>query len=260
MFDKVWGNGWRLGWAGVLAAALLAGCANAPQSRVQQDDLLNRATIHTELGQGYYEHGEVAVALKELDEAIRVDPAYAPAYNMRALVYMHLGQEAQARADFSRALALTPKDAALNNDYGWFLCQHGSPGASIKYFMTAIADPLYATPDKAYVNAGLCALKANDAGRAEQYFTDALERQPDNPQALYHLADLAFRAGRFARASALAHKLLTVSAPTAENLWLAIRIAHAAGDRDTEASAAMLLRSRFAQSPQAQALARGNYQ
>ena len=41
-----------------------------------------RAQLHTELAAGYYERGQMEVALEELNLAIKIDPTYAQAYNI----------------------------------------------------------------------------------------------------------------------------------------------------------------------------------
>jgi type IV pilus assembly protein PilF len=51
-----------------------------------------RARIRTELASGYFEQGQTAVALDEIKQAVAADPSYAPAYNLRGLTYMRLGE------------------------------------------------------------------------------------------------------------------------------------------------------------------------
>ena len=50
-------------------------------------DPRSRAKLHTELGTLYFQDGNVPVAMEELTIAIYIDPTYAPAYGMRALVH-----------------------------------------------------------------------------------------------------------------------------------------------------------------------------
>ena len=46
-----------------------------------------RARVHTELAAGYFELGNMAVALEEVKEALRADANYGPAYNVAGLIY-----------------------------------------------------------------------------------------------------------------------------------------------------------------------------
>ena len=58
---------------------------------------------------GYYERGQMDVALEELNTAVKLDPNYAPAYNIYGLVYAMLGEDRKAEQNFERALQLAPE-------------------------------------------------------------------------------------------------------------------------------------------------------
>ena len=49
---------------------------------------------------------------------------------------------------------------------------------SIVQFSDAVKDPLYGTPEMAYLNAGICSLKKKDEKNAEVYLQKALQIQP----------------------------------------------------------------------------------
>ena len=109
-------------------------------------DPRNRAKLHTELASLYYSNGNLGVALEELRNATAADANYAPAHGMFGLVYMQLKENQRAEENFERALRLAPNDADINHNYGWFLCQTAREPESIKYFLHALRNPLYATP------------------------------------------------------------------------------------------------------------------
>ncbi|MGP1678745.1 MAG: tetratricopeptide repeat protein, partial [Burkholderiales bacterium] len=137
--------------AAFFACGALTGCAQAPLSSATQantvetgtrtgevDDPRNRARIHTELASAYFERGSMGIALEELRTAISADPNYAPAYNVLGLVHMDLRENDVAQRHFERALALSPNDPDVNNNYGWFLCHTGREEQSIAYFLAAL--------------------------------------------------------------------------------------------------------------------------
>ena len=107
-----------------------------------------RAQLHTDLGAAYFGRGQLGVALEELNTALKADSHYAPTYNLLGLVYMELREDDKAEDNFRRSLSLDSADSDANNNYGWFLCQHGKIDDAIRHFMTALKNPLYATPDK----------------------------------------------------------------------------------------------------------------
>ena len=67
-------------------------------------------------GIAYYELGEYQQAIKDFNQAIRLDPKFAEAYNNRGSAYYGKGQYDEAIADYTKAIELNPKyDKAYNN-------------------------------------------------------------------------------------------------------------------------------------------------
>ena len=259
--------------AGLVAAALLAlvaGCATRPtESSPSVDtgvivgevgDPRNRARIHTELAAAYYSRGSMAVALEELRTAAAADPTYAATYSMFGLVYMELRETKLAQQNFEHGLQLSPNDPDINHNYGWFLCQTGHETESIRYFLRAIGNPLYPTPWRSYTAAGVCSLRKDKVSDAEQFFERALRLQPDEPMALLQMGEIRYREGKMNEARKFVSRFNSVVSPTAESLWLALRVARKLGERVAEAKLASQLRRRFPGSSESQALQRGDYE
>lgn len=253
-----------------LIAILLAGCATlgpsgsgaqqAVSAQPAENDQQKRAKVHTELGSLYLLDGRSAVALEEARIALSADSSYAPAYNLLGLTHMVLGETRLAEENFVRALSLAPGDPEINNNFGWFLCQSGRPERSIEYFMKAVKNPLYPTPTKPYTNAGICSIRLKNDKAAEDYLLAGLQLGATNTQALYWLADIAYRQGRYSEARHWTTDIEKMIEPTAEVIWLALKIERKLGDRETEARHALQLRRRFPGSPEHRLLIQGNYE
>jgi type IV pilus assembly protein PilF len=213
-----------------------------------------RAKVHTELGELYYERAQLGVALDELRKALLAEPDYAPAYSVRGLVHMALREDKEAEEDFQHSLRLDSINSEAHNNYGWFLCQRGRERESVKQFLAALKNPLYATPEKAYLNAGVCSRKAGEMKDAEEFLQKALLLQPSMPEAQLGMAELNFANGDYVAAkSNFTHFAQGATANlTAENLWLAVRIERKLGDKNAEDSYALQLRKRFPDSREAQ--------
>ncbi len=248
---------------GVILVALgLAGCASQSGSSGQQITTRSQASakVHTELAASYYERVQLGVAMEELGKALRAEPDYAPAFNVRGLVNMALHEDRQAEEDFQHSLQLDDSDSGTHNNYGWFLCQRGKERDSIKHFMQALKNPLYSTPERSYVNAGVCSKKGGNARDAEEFLQKALKLQPNMPEALFGLADMNFANGDYAGAKSYFMRFEQTSEPsalTAENLWLAVRIERKLRDKNSEESYALQLRKRFPDSRETQLLLHG---
>jgi len=254
----------------LLVPVLLAGCASTggqvepelsqSQSNISDaGDARNRARANTELAALYYERGNLGVALEVLRTATASDASYAPAHGMLGLVYMDLRENQLAHQSFERALRFAPTDPDINHNYGWFLCQTGKEAESTRYFMQAVRNPLYSTPWKSYSAAGQCALQKDNLKEAADYFGRALKLDPDEPNALLKLAIINYRTGEVAETRRLISRYNRITEPTAEALWLGVRLERKAGDRAAESSYANQLRRRFPNSREFQQLQRGEY-
>ena len=248
---------------------LLAGCGVQPfvqtSDRTQSTtsdsdaDARGRARIHTDLAVNYLEIRNLGVALEEAGIAQRTDPSYGPAYNVAGLIYIELKEDRLAEDSFRQALSINARDSDSNNNYGTFLCQRKREADGIKHFLLAISDPLYQYPDRSYVNAGVCARRQGDLAEAENYFRNALKVQPNQIQALYQLADMAYAGGRFGQARGHLVRLIPVSAGSPEILWLMLRTERRLGDGNSVDSLGHQLRTKFPDSTEAASLAAGRF-
>ena len=191
-------------------AALLAGCSifgnsaekvdEAPQTTTQansENPLRYRARVHTELGANYFQRGQMAVALEELNEAIRLDAKYGVAHSILGLVYADLGDLAKADASFLVAINVAPAEGEIRNNYGSYLCRQNRAKEGLEQFDVALRLPLYQTPNIALENAGNCALAASLIRPAEGYFARLVQIQPLNSRGYQGLAAIALKTSRF---------------------------------------------------------------
>lgn len=205
-------------------------------------DALTRAKAHTELASLYFQSGNLIVALEELTLATSIDPNYAPAFGMRGLVLFHIGEFESAEKDFNRALNLNEKDPELNNNYGWYLCQTGKARESIDFFQKAINNPLYQTPEIAHLNAGACYAKLGELDDAEEYVRRVLRFSPDDLRAKFQMAEISYRRGNYSAARTQMTEVVRQTTPSAEMLWLLLRIKRHLGNRAEEESLSAQLR------------------
>ncbi len=163
-------------------AAIVAGCESTSKTPappptpsipkpppMQEAPPAYRAQLHADIAAGFYERGQMKVALEELEEAVKLDPKNAKIYNVYGLVYAVLGEDANAERNFQQAIALGPNDSEIRQNWGWYLCTHGKPRESIPEFEMAIRNPLYKSPDVALTNAGKCSIEYGDNRRGEDY-------------------------------------------------------------------------------------------
>ncbi len=257
---------------GFACAAVLFGCAGGPLSgdlpgQTDSGAIIGevaggreRARIHTELAGAYYQRGNLGVALSEARIAIAADSAYAPAYNVLGLVYGDLREKDLAEDAFERSLRFNPNDPDTNHNDAWFLGENKREEEAIRYFLMAVRHPLYATPQKSYAMAAVCAMRKNNERDAYDYLDRALKLDPNYYPALINFAQLKYRRGELDSARNLVGRYNKVTEPTAESLWLALRIERKLGDSSSVTSYANQLRRRFPGSKEYQELQKGRFE
>ena len=239
------------------ALVALAGCVSqtSVQTRSVQDaslaDARRRAEIRTNLAIEYYQRGNMVVALEETRAAIKIDPAFMPAYNVQGLVYMELREDTMARESFETALRLSPNDPEILNNYGWFLCLRQEHSRAMEFFARVRANPLYATPEKPLLNAGLCARLQGRNAEAEDLLRRAVLIRPDLAGALYNLAEITFEKGNLKESEVYLVRYMRLGEPTLSALVLGVKLARAMGEKAAEDSMSQQLRRRFPDAPQA---------
>ena len=229
----------------ILSSSLfLAACAgnggpkrSADGELATQSDQTNaqkRASINLQLAAGYFQRGENAVALDKIKQALQADSEYAPAYDLRGLIYMQMGENQLAEENFQHALRIDSANGGLNNRHGWFLCNNGRPRESIAYFEAAQKDRNYESVVLAIDNEGMCTEKLGDAAGAEKLFKRAFNADPSNLRVTENLVRYYYQSKNYDQAKFYMGRLIKANVTDAGVLWLGIKIAHKGGDRITE--------------------------
>lgn len=242
----------------LVLAALLAGCATtAPEAqhgRTGMDRVspVRSAEIHTRLGIGYRDRGQLQLAVENLEIALRQDPNHTPAHVVMALLQERVGNTRKAEHHYRQAARLAPTDGATQNAYAVFLCRNGQFNEAQQRFERAFADPFYATPEVAFANAGACARRANRPEQAEVWLRRAVEIDPNFSDALYQLAELYFEQGELLRARAFLQRFEGVADTDAVSLRLGFMIESALDNPPDAERYVRALESAFPNSAEAQ--------
>lgn len=148
----------------LLAASAVVACAG-PSAKQRRG-----AEIHHDLGLEALRGGRAQEALREYDEAIKLDPRFPEAYLGRGLVLEYgFGKLEDAEKDYRKALALRPAYPEAHNNLGQLLARTGRAEQAIPEFDAALADMMYREPYVARCNKGqaLWRLGRKDEGVAE---------------------------------------------------------------------------------------------
>lgn len=244
----------KLALALLILALGLNACGAAPTKGKAGDKARSAAEVHVALGQRYMQQGKLEIALEKLQKALKFDASYVDAHTVIAVLYERINDPRKAAEHYKRAVELAPRNGATNNNYGAFLCRTGKLEEAQQRFAAAVADPFYKTPDIAYTNAGTCLVQADKPDRAEQDFRKALETNPNNGEALFHLAGILFKKNDFLRARAFLQRFDALGVANPDALLLGHGIETSLGNTREANEYARRLRSEFPDSPQLQKL------
>ena len=232
---------------------LLAACASVPHHSESAND--EAAGYNVQLGLGYLQKGDLAVAKEKLERARRQDPHNPEIHGAMALLDQRLGKDKEADKEFRTALELDSRDPAMLNNYAVFLCSHERADEGVRYFEQAATNPLYRTPWAAYTNAGVCMRAAHRDVDAAQRFARALQSNPAYSEAVYQASDLDFQQQKLADARFRIDVFLLTNPATPDLLLLAYRIAQVQKDAIAQQRYGIRLSQEFPNSDQAHALA-----
>jgi len=219
-----------------------------------------RARVRMELASAYFGRGQLTTALDEVKLAIASDPNYAPAFNLRGLIYAGLGDDRLAEESFRHALQLDARDADTMQNYGWYLCQQKRFPEADTMFLQALSVPQYRDSPRTLLTQGVCQARAGEWTQAEGTLTRSYEIDPANPVTAVNLSEVLFHRGEYERARYYIRRVNNTSNMTnAQTLWLAVRIEQRLGNRQGVQDLGSQLRSRFPQSREASAFDQGKF-
>lgn len=231
-----------------LLSAALAGCgaSAAPRAKSGKSSAGSEAAaLQVRLGRGYLEQGKYETAHEKLERALQLDPGSVDAHTLMAILYERIDRPKLSEKHYRRAAELDPDDGSTNNNLGAYLCRYERYDEADAYFIRALEDPFYATPQAAWSNAGVCATRAGNSPKAETYFRRALEIDPKDASALFELASISFRKNEYLRARAFMQRLESTGHSDAAALELAVRIEERLGDAAAAAKYRERLKTEF---------------
>ncbi|GDX56319.1 type IV pilus biogenesis/stability protein PilW [Comamonadaceae bacterium] len=258
-----------MGMAVLAGLGVLGACASAPEAAaVAAGDLLTpsdepaarkRARIRLELALAYFEQGQTTVALDELNQALQADPVYAPAHNLRGLIYLRLKDFSVADESFRKALVLNPRDANVKHNLAWLLCQQQRWPESFQRFEQVLSDPGYTEQAKTFRALGLCQARAGMSDQAERNLLKSHEYDPANPVTLFNLAALMHARGDLPRAQWHVRRLNNSELANAESFWLGVKVERGLDNRVAMEQLSLQLVKRFPLSRESDSLQRGAF-
>ncbi len=148
-----------------------------------------------ELQQGHYQ-----AALKHFEEASRLEPGNATAYNMIGLCELRLGKPAQSIDAFNKALALIPSFSDARNNRGVAYLELRQYRLAEVDFLAVLADTTYPHRWQVYYNLGMTYLEMGRLVAAEENLRRAAHAPMPVFYATLRLAEVQQKQGKLEQA------------------------------------------------------------
>lgn len=235
-----------LSFAALVACLMLTqGCVTTGDNRAQID-VESAHSKRIELGMNYLAEGMRDNARYQFSKALKLKKNSAQAYQGIAMVHQGNGEIEPAANAFKKALRYSDASNAssIRVAYGNYLVQLGRFSEACDLFEKSALDYDYKGRAEALYLAGKCAARLGNRLREKSALEHSLNLNPNAPAVILDLAEIYFNNGEYAKSKQLLDRLETLAEPSARNLWLAIRIERIFGNRDKEASLALLLKNR----------------
>lgn len=241
----------------LLVLVLATGCTTTVEKSTPDPkaDAPSRAAVHTQLALGYLQRNQKKTALDEIEKALQIEPGYSPANYVMAMLQTELNHREKAGEYYRKALESDPQNSVAAHDYGIFLCKEGKVDEALKYFKSALNNPLYDRKTLTNLRAGECLMNMRTNRRdAEPYFRAALKADPTLAPALYYMADIAYARKDYLQARAYIERYFSRGPDTAATLLLAVKIESHLNSKDAARQYAARLREKFASSDEVKQL------
>jgi tetratricopeptide (TPR) repeat protein len=130
-----------------IVLSVLGGCNKASPPDPTDEAQIHGARGYAARGTDWLNKKEYDKAIADFDQAIRLDPKFAPAYHNRGLAWWHQKEYDRAIADYSEAIRLDPKDAAAYYNRGNAWSDKKEYDKALADYSEVIRfDPRYAPP------------------------------------------------------------------------------------------------------------------
>jgi Tfp pilus assembly protein PilF len=152
---------------------LLPACVTA-----QRQADANKAETHYKLGISYLDKDQINEAFIEFQKAIQLNPGHKESLNLLGYISARFKKYDDAVNFYKRAISISPDYSDAMNNLGVAYVELGNWDDAIKYFKMALKNPVYATPEKPYLNMGYAYYKKGDYASATNAVNEVIDRYP----------------------------------------------------------------------------------
>ena len=154
----------------------------------------NNPRAHYNLGHTLEKTGRIEEAIRQYEQALRIEPDQADTHNSLGVTLVQVGRIPEAILHYVQALRIKPDYAEAHNNLGNILFRIGKLEDAIGHYKQALRiKPNYA---EAHNNLGGALMRSGEIQEAMGHWEQAVWNKPDFAEAQYNLANAQFQAGQ----------------------------------------------------------------
>ena len=235
----------------LVAVVAIAGCVSsgANKSAGADPDAANQK--HIRLALNYIASNNRDLARVHLEKAKIFNPRSAELYNGYALLYQ-MEQEFKLAEEHYRKALTTNKDYTLARyNFAAFLFNQGRMQDARQQMQKVTEDLGYERRAQAFYILGLSHNRLGDSAMALESFEKATQLSAGFAPPYIEAAAIYFQQGNYPLSKLALDRFRQLSEPTAQSLWLSVRLEERFGNRDNAASEGLKLKNLFPYSREA---------
>lgn len=230
----------------LISILMLSACVTEMEGRkVSNVDEEKALELHIQLASGYVQKKNRESARHHLKKAFEIDKNSTGASAVLARLYELEGEPKLAEEQYRRVLRQDNSFTEARNYFGLFLYRAKRYEEAFEQFEIAGEDLAYTDRAGVLVNVGRTATKLGNTARAESAFAHANLLNNKLAAPYIELAELNFQKKEYAESKRFLDQYASLRNHTARSLLLGIRIERIFGNKDKEASYALLLKNRY---------------
>ncbi|MCL4478876.1 MAG: tetratricopeptide repeat protein [Deltaproteobacteria bacterium] len=175
---------------------LTSGCAS------QNPELKKQSQVKYDIGVMYLNKGDFSNAILNLSTAQRFNSKDPYIYNALGLSYYGENMIDQAEDAYKKAIALKKDFSDAHNNLGVLYLHESKWDSAIKQFKETLKNPLYMSPQIAWVNLGWAYYKKGNLKQSKGAYMNALNIATDMPAAHNNLGLVYLKENKLKRAEA----------------------------------------------------------
>lgn len=232
----------------LVAVVITSGCASTQsRSTVDQESAYHQ---HIKLALKYIGTNDRDLARVHLEKAARKKPRSAELYNAYALLYQIEQEFKLAEQHYKKALASDKSYTMARYNFAAFLFNQGRFSEARDEMEKVSQDLNYDRRPQAFYILGLAQNRLKERAAALESFEKATQLAAGFSPPYLEAAEIYFQQKDYALSRMALDRFKQMSEPTAQSLWLSVRLENHFGNRDNASSEGLKLKNLFPNSPE----------